>query len=108
MGNVTTISKSYYGGFHKLNDIGYYIREDEIMLYNRDESEIEKIINLLNKYRIRTELDKAIEAVIADIKSKDFKLSSLNDFNTILNLAPGRFEDYYMPAIRQEIEIKTE
>ena len=53
--------------------------------------------------------ESAIQSVIADVKTKDYKMEQLNDFNTVLNLTPGRFDDYYMPTVNGErpIEIET-
>lgn len=53
--------------------------------------------------------EQAISKVIQDIKTKDYKLDNLNDFNTILQLNPGRFDDYFMPQIGGErpIDIET-
>lgn len=53
--------------------------------------------------------EQAISKVIADIKTKDYKMDNLNDFNTILNLNPGRWDDYFMPTINGDrpIEIET-
>lgn len=53
--------------------------------------------------------EQAIQTVIQDIKTKDYKMEQLNDFNTVLNLAPGRFDDYFMPTVNGDkpIEIDT-
>lgn len=53
--------------------------------------------------------EQAIQTVIQDIKTKDYKMEQLNDFNTVLNLTPGRFDDYYMPSVNGErpVEIET-
>lgn len=53
--------------------------------------------------------EQAISNVIANIKTKEYKMDSLNDFNTILNLNPGRWDDYFMPTINGDkpIEIDT-
>lgn len=53
--------------------------------------------------------EQAIQSVIEDVKTKDYKMEQLNDFNTVLNLTPGRFDDYYMPTINGErpVEIET-
>lgn len=53
--------------------------------------------------------EQAIQSVIQDIKTKDYKMENLNDFNTLLSLAPGRFDDYFMPTINGDkpIEIDT-
>lgn len=53
--------------------------------------------------------EQAIQSVIEDVKTKDYKMENLNDFNTVLNLAPGRFDDYFMPTINGErpVEIDT-
>lgn len=64
-------------------------------------------------FYINTGLDaayeEAIQGVIQDVKTKDYKMESLNDFNTVLNLTPGRFDDYFMPQINGEkpVEIET-
>ena len=53
--------------------------------------------------------EQAISRVIQDIKTKEFKMDMLGEINTILNLTPGRFDDYYIPSINGErpIEIDT-
>lgn len=53
--------------------------------------------------------EEAINSVIQDIKTKEYAMESLNDFNTLLNLTPGRFDDYFMPTINGErpVEIDT-
>jgi len=53
--------------------------------------------------------EQAIQGVIEDVKTKDYKMENLNDFNTVLQLAPGRFDDYFMPSINGEhpVEIET-
>lgn len=53
--------------------------------------------------------EQAISNVIKDIKTKEYKMDSLNDFNTILNLNPGRWDDYIMPSINGDrpVEIET-
>lgn len=53
--------------------------------------------------------EQAINTVIQDIKTKEYKMDGLDDFNTILNLNPGRFDDYFMPTVNGErpIEIET-
>lgn len=53
--------------------------------------------------------EEAINSVIQDIKTKDYAMESLNDFNTLLNLTPGRFDDYFMPTINGDrpVEIET-
>lgn len=53
--------------------------------------------------------EQAISRVIQDIKTKEFKMDMLGEINTILNLTPGRFDDYYIPSINGEkpIEIET-
>ena len=53
--------------------------------------------------------EQAIQRVIEDIKTKDYKMEGLNDFNTLLNLNPGRFDDYFMPTVNGErpVEIET-
>ena len=64
-------------------------------------------------FYINTGLDndssQAVARVIQDIKTKEYKIDSLNDINTILSLYPGRFDDYYMPSINGErpVEIDT-
>lgn len=53
--------------------------------------------------------EQAIQSVIEDIKTKDYKMENLNDFNTVLNLTPGRFDDYFIPQINGDrpVEIDT-
>ena len=53
--------------------------------------------------------EEAVNTVIRDIKTKDYAMENLNDFNTILNLTPGRFDDYFIPTINGDrpIEIDT-
>jgi hypothetical protein len=53
--------------------------------------------------------EQAISRVLQDIKTKEFKMDSLGDINTILNLNPGRFDDYFIPTMNGEktIEIDT-
>lgn len=53
--------------------------------------------------------EEAINTVIQDVKTKDYRMENLNDFNTILNLSPGRFDDYFMPTFNGDrpIEIDT-
>jgi hypothetical protein len=53
--------------------------------------------------------EQAISRVIQDIKTKEFKMDSMGEINTILNLNPGRFDDYYIPQVNGEkpIEIET-
>jgi len=53
--------------------------------------------------------EQGISKVIHDIKTKEFKMDSMGEINTILNLTPGRFDDYYIPTINGEkpIEIDT-
>lgn len=53
--------------------------------------------------------EEAINSVIQDIKTKDWAMEKLNDFNTLLNLTPGRFDDYFMPTVNGDrpIEIET-
>jgi hypothetical protein len=53
--------------------------------------------------------EQAISRVIQDIKTKEFKMDSIGEINTILNLNPGRFDDYYIPQVNGEkpIEIDT-
>lgn len=64
-------------------------------------------------FYINTGLDaayeQAIQGVIEDVKTKDYKMESLNDFNTVLNLSPGRFDDYFIPQINGDkpVEIET-
>ena len=52
-------------------------------------------------YYIESGLDgnyeQAIMSVVQDIKTKEFKLDSISDISTILNLNPGRFDDYFIP-----------
>ena len=51
----------------------------------------------------------AINRVIQDVKTKEFKMSSINDINTILNLSPGRFDDFFIPTVNgnRPIEIDS-
>lgn len=64
-------------------------------------------------FYINTGLDaayeQAIQGVIEDVKTKDYKMESLNDFNTVLNLSPGRFDDYFIPQINGDrpVDIET-
>lgn len=64
-------------------------------------------------YYIETGLDanysNAINRVIQDIKTKEFKMSSMKDINTILSLSPGRFDDYFIPTVNgnRPLEIDT-
>jgi hypothetical protein len=53
--------------------------------------------------------EQAISRVIQDIKTKEFKMDTIGDINTVLNLNPGRFDDYYIPTVNGEraIEIDT-
>ena len=53
--------------------------------------------------------EQAIQKVIQDIKTKEYKMDNLNDINTILNLNPGRFDDYFMPSMNGDhpVEIDT-
>jgi hypothetical protein len=53
--------------------------------------------------------EQAISRVIQDIKTKEFKMDSIGDINTILNLNPGMFDNYYIPTVNGEkpIEIDT-
>jgi hypothetical protein len=53
--------------------------------------------------------EQAINRVIQDIKTKEYKMDNLNDINTILNLTPGRFDDYFIPSVNGErpLEIET-
>jgi hypothetical protein len=53
--------------------------------------------------------EQAITRVIQDIKTKEFKMDSIGDINTILNLNPGYFDNWYIPTVNNEkpIEIDT-
>ena len=53
--------------------------------------------------------EQAVNSVIQDVKTKDYKMEQLNDFNTLLNLNPGRFDDYFMPTVNGDrpVEIET-
>jgi hypothetical protein len=53
--------------------------------------------------------EQAISRVIQDIKTKEFKMDAIGDINTILNLNPGMFDNYYIPTVNGEkpIEIDT-
>ena len=53
--------------------------------------------------------EQAISRVIQDIKTKEYKMDNLSDINTILNLNPGRFDDYFIPSINGDrpIDIET-
>ncbi len=42
--------------------------------------------------------DQTISKFIQDIKTREFKMDSINDINTILTLAPGRFHDLFIPT----------
>ena len=53
--------------------------------------------------------EQAISKVIQDIKTKEYKMDNINDFNTILSLNPGRWDDYFMPTLNGDrpIDIET-
>lgn len=53
--------------------------------------------------------EQAINKVIDDIKRREYKMDNLNDFNSILNLNPGRWDDYFIPTVNGDrpIEIDT-
>jgi len=53
--------------------------------------------------------EQAINRVLQDIKTKEFKMDTMGDINTILSLSPGRFDDYYIPTVNgdKSIEIDT-
>lgn len=53
--------------------------------------------------------EQAIQNIIRDIKQKEFKMDEIADINAILQLNPGIFNDYFMPAFNGErpIEIET-
>jgi hypothetical protein len=53
--------------------------------------------------------EQAISRVIQDIKTKEFKMDAIGDINTILNLNPGMFDNYYIPTVNGErpIDIET-
>ena len=54
-------------------------------------------------------LEVQIETILLSIKTKEYKMDNLNDINTILNLNPGRFDDYFMPSMNGDhpVEIDT-
>lgn len=64
-------------------------------------------------FYVETGLDanyqQAVNQVIQDVKTKEFKLDSVAEINTILNLNPGRFDDYFMPVMNgnRPVEIDT-
>ena len=64
-------------------------------------------------FYVNTGLDAAYEGainkVIYDVKTKDYKMDDLNDVNSILNLNPGRWDDYFMPSFNGDrpVEIDT-
>lgn len=64
-------------------------------------------------FYVETGLDadyqQAVNQVIQDVKTKEFKLDSVSEINTILNLNPGRFDDYFMPVMNgnRPVEIDT-
>jgi hypothetical protein len=41
--------------------------------------------------------EQAISTVIQNIKSKEYKMSNINDISTILSNSPGQFDDYFIP-----------
>lgn len=53
--------------------------------------------------------EQAINKTIEDIKRREYKMDNLNDFNSILNLNPGRWDDYFIPTVNGDrpIEIDT-
>lgn len=53
--------------------------------------------------------EQSVSKVIADIKTKEYSMNNIGDFNTILNLNPGRWDDYFMPVINGDrpVEIET-
>lgn len=53
--------------------------------------------------------EQAVSKVIQDVKTKEFKMDSIGDINTILSLNPGRFDDFFIPTVNGEkpIEIET-
>lgn len=53
--------------------------------------------------------EQAVNKVIDDIKRREYRMDNLNDFNSILNLNPGRFDDYFIPTVNGDrpIEIDT-
>ena len=53
--------------------------------------------------------EQAVSKVIADIKTKEYSMNNIGDFNTILSLNPGRWDDYFMPVINGDrpVEIDT-
>ena len=58
---------------------------------------------------IDEDYEQAVSKVIADIKTKEYSMANIGDFNTILNLNPGRWDDYFIPTINGErpVEIDT-
>lgn len=53
--------------------------------------------------------EQAINKVIDDIKRREYKMDNVNDFNSILNLNPGRWDDYFIPTMNGDrpLEIET-
>ena len=58
---------------------------------------------------IDEDYEQAVSRTIADIKTKEYSMANIGDFNTILNLNPGRWDDYFIPVINGErpVEIDT-
>lgn len=46
--------------------------------------------------------EQAVSRVIQDIKTKEFRMDSVDEINTVLNINPGRFHDYFIPTINGE------
>ena len=53
-------------------------------------------------------LEQAVSTVIQDVKTKEYKLSTINSISTILQLNPGHFDDYFFPEINGERPIQIE
>ena len=55
------------------------------------------------------DMQETIMGIVQDIKTKEFRMDHMNDINTILNLCPGYFDDYYIPSKggQRPIDIET-
>lgn len=53
-------------------------------------------------------LEQAVSTVIQDVKTKEYKLSTINSISTILQLNPGSFDDYFFPEINGERPIQID
>lgn len=43
--------------------------------------------------------EQTTQSLIRDIRSKEFKMSDIEDIQTTLQLSPGKFDDWFMPVI---------